>query len=138
MTTHKPRHRKRKSGMGAIKTLIISLGLALIIAFWGMFSQQNDFAALTETDPTGTTATITLLDQTTFRTLAIDLPPMPTLIPPVEVDTTTITEPATVQVTQPQVQTNTTVFLGGSKPHQSGGGSSTSSSPAAVTVTSSS
>jgi len=118
--------------MGAVKTLIVSLGLTLVIGFWGMFSRQNDFSVLAETAPA---AAITLLDQTAPRTLAIDLPPMPTLIPPL--DSTAIAQPVqpvTIPVIQPQVQPNTKIFIGGSKPITGGG----SSSPAAVTVTRSS
>ena len=137
MTTNNPRSRKRNSGMGAVKTLIVSLGLALVFGFWGMFSRQNELTLLAETVPN---VPITLLDQTTVRTVAIDLPPLPTLIPPLEMDPTNIIQPENVPVIRPQVQPNTTIFFNGSKPKSGGGSSSSSSSsaPAAVTVTRSS
>lgn len=136
MTTQKSRPRKRNSGMGAVKTLIVSLGFAMVIGFWGMFSRENSFSILADTTPK---ENATLFDQNTTRTLAIDLPPIPTLIPPLEIDTTASTQPVTLPVIQPQVQPNTKIILGVSKPKSGGGGSSSSSSsPAAVTVTRSS
>ncbi len=136
MTQSKPRSRKRNSGMGAIKTLIVSLGLALIFGFWGLFARQTNPAEKVEALPTTTEI---LLDPDQTRAVMIELPPLPTLIPPLDPNTgvqTVQTEPAVV--IQPQVQPNTTIFLGGAKPNPGGGSNDSSFNPGSVTVTRSS
>lgn len=117
--------KKRKTGMSVVKTLIVSLSLASVLGFWGLFSQQ-DFPE-TSAD-TSSAVSNTLPFQPAFRAYGIDLPPMPTLIP--QSDSTTVVQPATSPTTQFQAQTGTTIYLGGAKP--------SSGRPAAVTVTQSS
>ncbi len=132
MTSAKPRPKKRKSLMGTIKTLIVSIALASVLGFWSLFSRQSDPAVLAAAN--GNTS----LAQSVDRSLAADLPPMPTLIPPL--DPSTIVQSVSAPVVQSQVRPGTTVMFGGSKPSSGGGGASVGSSAGAgaVTVTQSS
>ena len=128
----KSRPKKRNSGMSTIKTMIVSLSMAIILGFWGLFSRQNEPDMLADTGPADTQ---TLVVQPVSLSLAIDLPPLPTLIPPL--DPTTMEQPAAIQTIQPQVLSTTKIFLGGAKP-KSGGNSNSSGNSAAVTTTQSS
>ncbi|MBT3389602.1 MAG: hypothetical protein HN413_04250 [Chloroflexi bacterium] len=140
MNNAKKRPKKRRSLMGAIKTLIVSLSLASILGFWSLFSQQNDLGVLAST-----TSNISLVQPSAEPALALDLPPMPTLIPPLDPSTIVQQPAAAPVVSQPELRPGSTVVLGGSKPSSGGGGgggggasAGSSAGAGAVTVTQSS
>jgi hypothetical protein len=121
----------RSLSLTEVKVLFLSLAVTGTLGIWTLLARQADQAAATTNanpDPTGT------VPPTPDQSLVLDLPPLPTLVPPAP-DTATFSlaaqAPAAAMVSQqqpaaptvqapvvqaPAVQAPVKILLGGSKP----------------------
>jgi hypothetical protein len=112
------KHTRKLDTRGA-KQLVFILAISSTLGFWAVFSNKIDFdlAPSSSTDqgagdPPPTQA---------GNQLVLDLPPMPTLIPPLNSAKVNLSLPPApsqnlVNISQPEVPMTGKIFLGGSKP----------------------
>ncbi len=127
----KPKASKRsKLDLGAVKWLIVTLSFAVTMLFWNLFSRQA------YPDAISAAPLVTETPTQPAPVLMLDLPPIPTLIPPstetVNLDPLPRPTPGSVNSAQPAAQAPVKIFLGGAKPQAK------KSAPAPVTKTRSS
>jgi hypothetical protein len=127
----KPQSSKRgKLDLAAVKWLIVALSFAATMLFWNLFSRQ------TYPDAISAAPLITEAPTQPVPVLMLDLPPIPTLIPPstetANLDPLPSPTPGSVTLPQPAAQAPVKIFLGGAKPQAK------KSAPAPVTKTRSS
>jgi hypothetical protein len=129
----KPQASKRgKLDLAAVKWLIVTLSFAATMLFWNLFSRQA------YPDAISAAPLVTETPTQPAPVLMLDLPPIPTLIPPytdtetVNLDPLPSPTPGSVNSSQPAPQAPVKIFLGGAKPQAK------KSAPAPVTKTRSS
>jgi len=137
-----PGSKNRKKNFRDVKWLLLSGALVFTLGFWGIFTKldHKTLASAAPVDPTQTPDN----GSETSNTQVLQLPPMPTLIPPADNSVVAASNPAPVIAAPPTVMVSSPVrpkapvkiLLGGSKPHK--GGSGGSGAPAPITSTSSS
>jgi hypothetical protein len=115
MHSNKP---KKFDTQGARQAVFV-LAVASTLGFWVYFSKtaQDQSANAVNNDQVSGTAP----PEQTDNQIVIDLPPMPTLVPPLDPSTVNLAPPPTpaqnqVVVPQPSISTSGKIFLGGSKP----------------------
>jgi hypothetical protein len=114
-TTGTPNHGKLDTS--SARRIVFTLAVTSSLGFWALFSRLNGATAsgTSEVSDTNTTLPPVQVDQQ----VSFDLPPMPTLIPPI--DPSQVTVSAAPLTNQPPVNVAAVpgsgkVFLGGSKP----------------------
>ncbi len=131
MNKKPPSGKRGKLDLAAVKWLIITLSFAATMLFWNLFSRQ------TYPDAISAAPFVTETAPQPAPVLMLDLPPIPTLIPPstetVNLDPIPSPTPGSVSAPQPAAQAPVKIFLGGAKPQ-----AKKSSAPAPVTKTRSS
>jgi hypothetical protein len=115
----------RKVRTGEIKVLIAAAGLAGTLGFWNFFSRdlvkEAVFSSVQKAVPTEQALAQSLPQP---MQAALELPPLPTLVPPLPDISGVPEQPVAARIVslptpppQPQVQTQPSrIFLGGSKP----------------------
>jgi hypothetical protein len=110
----------RKLDMQGARRLIFILAASTTLGFWAVFSNKVNLdqsaAAGSKDQASGDTPRV----QTGNR-LVLDLPPMPTLIPPLDPSTVSLQLPPvasqnSVNLSQPGLPMTGKIFLGGAKP----------------------
>jgi hypothetical protein len=117
--------RNRKKNFLDIKWLLLSGALVSTLGFWGVFTRldQRTLASAAPTDPAQSPES----GSETSNTQVLQLPPMPTLVPPAAVTVAVsnpavvLAAPAPVQIKSPLApQAPVKILLGGSKPSKGG------------------
>jgi hypothetical protein len=141
---------KRKRNYLDVKWLLLSGALVATLGLWGVFTRleiQPTASAASAQPPQAPDPTAE-----SSHTITLDLPPMPTLIPPAPVSASALAavQPAEMLAAPTPVPVNLPVapkapvkiYLGGSKPSKirggGGGGASTAANSVPVTTTQSS
>ncbi|HEX7973891.1 MAG TPA: hypothetical protein VF498_05745 [Anaerolineales bacterium] len=123
LISSKPAQRpKRRSQVGGVKGLIFSLSLVITLGLWSLLSKQLDLYA-TAASPAALAASGSLPPAQTSSGLALNLPPIPTLIPQAAAKgQTAAAAPQTGQQVAQQAQVPAApqapvkIFLGGAQP----------------------
>ena len=110
----------RKLDTQAARRLIFMLAASTTLGFWAVFSNKINLdqstAAGSKDQASGNTLPVQAGNQ-----LVLDLPPMPTLIPPLDPSTVSLQLPPVtsqnpVNLSQPGLPVTGKIFLGGAKP----------------------
>lgn len=119
LISSKPAQRpKRRSQVGGVKGLIFSLSLVITLGLWSLLSKQLDLYA-PAASPAVLAASGSLPPAQTSSGLALNLPPIPTLIPQAAAKgQTAAAAPQTGQQAQVPAapQAPVKIFLGGAQP----------------------
>jgi hypothetical protein len=116
------RSKPKKRNFFDVKWMILSGALASTLGFWGIYSRLDNQAAITAAGADASKSPNPSSEAS--NTLVLDLPPMPTLIPPSLAVSQPLGQPlarpAAVQVALPAavLQAPTKILLGGVRPGQ--------------------
>ena len=112
MTDRKVSARKgHPNALNEIKLLIFTISIAVVLGFWNIFSRQGAQVAQAAVQRV-------VLSSQPPQILVLDLPPLPTLVPPIESSTASkmAAQPATALVQPPVQQPAVKILMGGAKP----------------------
>jgi hypothetical protein len=122
-----PGSRNRKKNFLDVKWLLLSGALVSTLGLWGVFTQLDNKALAGAAQSDSTQPPDNMSESS--NTLVLQLPPLPTLIPPAAVSAAAnnpapvLAAPVAVQVTSPlAAQAPVKIMLGGSKPNKGGPG----------------